>query len=151
MELLVPFVIAAVGLVVVVIWLLGTKENPRPENLRDDNFQAIYTGQDRGPGSREANDELRRTLQENGLDLSEPLEIDHFAEPGDLTTASTREAFQIALSANRYGDFRFEEDARLLAFSETASLSTMVFDRRTMELNDFLHEHGWIYKGWLKK
>ena len=34
MELLVPFVIAAVGLVVVVIWLLGTKENPRPEMLK---------------------------------------------------------------------------------------------------------------------
>ncbi|WP_282045099.1 hypothetical protein [Roseibium album] len=132
----------------IVIWQVLPRFASSTEELRDDNFQKIYAGQDRWPGSKEANDEAREMLRKQGLDLDQPQAIMHFAERSDNSASSDSAALRSALTSGRFNELEEDADGQSVFFSEIAKISSIVFDRRTMELNDFLHEHGWTYLGW---
>lgn len=148
MDLILYAALAALLIGPIVIWQVIPRFASSTEELRDDNFLKIYAGQDRWPGSKEANDEARKLLTKQGLDLDQPQAIIHFAERADDRDSSDTNALRLALTSGRFDELQESADGLAVSFCETAKINSMVFDHRTMELNDFLHEHGWAYHGW---
>ncbi|WP_156958569.1 hypothetical protein [Labrenzia sp. DG1229] len=146
-ELFLYAALAALLIGPIVIWQVLPRFASSTEELRDDNFQKIYAGQDRWPGSKEANDEARELLRNQGLDLEQPQAIMHFAECPDNSASSDAAALRSALTSGRFNELEEDADGQSVSFSEIAKIGSIVFDRRTMELNDFLHEHGWGLSG----
>ncbi|ASP33699.1 ribonuclease E inhibitor RraB [Labrenzia sp. VG12] len=148
MDLLLYAALAALLMGPIVIWQILPRFSSSTEELRDDNFQTIYAGQNRWHGSKEANDDIKQALLELGIDLKVPQPIRHTATFSGTAPTPDAEALRTALEKNRYQGFELSPDGTSMSFDETAELSSLVFNRRTLELNDFLHEFGWSYKGW---
>lgn len=122
--------------------------------LRDDEFLRLYAGQEGHVGSKNDNDEIRATLIEQGADLSVPVMVYHQAKareiealPGGKAQTGVN-ALARELQARGFKPQRPEPGNLALVFGREDKITSMVFDKRTMDLNDFLFEHGWNYGGW---
>ncbi|MEO1106753.1 MAG: ribonuclease E inhibitor RraB [Pseudomonadota bacterium] len=138
------FLLACVPLVV---WQSYRRYARTPEELKTNELQKLYAGQDRFPGSKASNDEARSNLLAAGEDLSSTMKIRHSAQTVGFRTPIRAEDLSAILSDRGFQveDRKTEEQ---LNFTADYTLSSMVFDRKTAELNDFLFKHGWQYKGW---
>jgi len=87
-------------------------------------------------------------LTKQGIELSQPHATLHFTVRSDDPGSSDVAVLRAALTSGRFDKLEESENDLSVSFSEIANISSMVFDRRTMKLNDFLHEHGWAYRGW---
>lgn len=148
MEFLLFAAFAALLLGPLFVWQVLPRVTAKTESVHDDGFKGGDKGQNRWPGSRQANNEVREILSGKGIDLSTPQTIVHSAERAAGSSSSCAEALQNALALHHYEDFEVFLAGELVSFSETVQPASQAFDKRTMELNDFLHEHGWIYTGW---
>ncbi|MGB1234974.1 MAG: hypothetical protein ACPG5U_04505, partial [Planktomarina sp.] len=113
-----------------------------PAELQGENFAQLYAGQDRVPGSKSGNDQLRKEIGDAGFDLSKPIRLQHFAEQRvDLTPTKSEE---VLAALNGFGFKPVEgTEPKRLDFERTDKTTSMIFDRNTSDLNDYLYEHGW--------
>ncbi|MGJ8617610.1 MAG: hypothetical protein ACSHWS_12285 [Sulfitobacter sp.] len=136
------------GLVPFVVFQVYRGFTRSTDELRTDNIQRIYAGQDRWPGSKESNDETRRKFEGIGLDLESSQCVEHIASfVGGEGALGVEELVELCES-HGYKTENSSKDLVFLIHPNESTLLSMVFDRKTGELNDFLHEHGWKYEGW---
>ncbi|MEM1078953.1 MAG: hypothetical protein AAGI09_10535 [Pseudomonadota bacterium] len=134
----------------IVLWQLRPRFPSSPEELRGDNFETLYEGQDRWFGSKEANDVERKLLSVAEDDLRAERVVLHQGVSRDGQSTVTRERLEQSLIMNGFQicESTASADLETIWFQDTMVPASMVFDRKTSELNDFLHEHGWSYQGW---
>ena len=146
-----PWLIAllgAFGATGVILWQKGPRFPSTPEELRSDNFEVLYAGQDIDVSSKKKNDELRAALTVRGdkLDVERPVLF--WASP--RTKGKVVEVARLKVDLANSGYFDFDENTETggVRFKKRTRLNTMVFDKMTANLNDFLFEYGWDYGGW---
>ncbi len=149
MDIVLYAIIGAVLLGPIVIWQRRPRFPKTAADLQSDNFQKLYDGQNRFFGSKEANDAVRLRLREQGDDLSSERIVDHFAAVvQEQDAASYSKLSEILQTAGFTVGNQGTDRPDYIQFSKATTISSMVFDKKTMELNDFLYEHGWQYDGW---